>query len=195
MAIQSDVGEGLGIQVSDNPTTSCVQIVNIQRASSCFYKCLTYLNSPHMCSYNKVDEMSPCPEGYTTYNYTYFEICLMYVPVNSKYPDAVENCKENGGDLIKIDSLEKYDIFKSFSGQYTGNGPIQVWVQGVKDNNQWRFHDGSLMPGHCLASQLDGLNEIYMRARSDLDFRCYDDSFYRKHHYVCEIYRLFPVFR
>ncbi|XP_062569130.1 uncharacterized protein LOC134231215 [Saccostrea cucullata] len=127
-----------------------------------------------------------CPTGYVVYHHTYIDICLLYVPIKAKYTIASSHCKQNGGDLIKIDTLEKYDFFKYYLGQYTGNGQFQVLVQEIEENNtQWRFHDGTLMPGHCLAS-LSGLEgKIHMRAMSSLDFKCQDAYPTDKYHFMC----------
>ena len=53
-----------------------------------------------------------CKDGYVTYNYTDFQICMKYVPHSVQYTLARAHCREEGGDLIKIDTTLKYDIFK-----------------------------------------------------------------------------------
>jgi hypothetical protein len=57
-----------------------------------------------------------CPEGYNIHQYTDSTICLKYVTKGANYPDAVNNCKGDGGDLIRMDSKQKYDIFKAYLG-------------------------------------------------------------------------------
>ena len=54
-----------------------------------------------------------CKDGYVTYNYTDFQICLKYVPDSVRYSQAKVYCEADGGDLIRIDSTLKYDIFKN----------------------------------------------------------------------------------
>lgn len=42
----------------------------------------------------------------------------MYFPVLARYSSARNLCQAEGGDLIKIDSQEKYDIFKDYHGMF-----------------------------------------------------------------------------
>ena len=53
-----------------------------------------------------------CKDGYVTYYYADFQICLKYVPDSVRYTQARAHCEAEGGDLIKIDTTLKYDIFK-----------------------------------------------------------------------------------
>ena len=53
-----------------------------------------------------------CKDGYVTYNYTDYQICLKYVPNPVRYTLARAHCEAEGGDLIRIDTTLKYDIFK-----------------------------------------------------------------------------------
>jgi hypothetical protein len=57
-----------------------------------------------------------CPKGYTPYPIISLFICLKYVALNTKYPDAVNDCNADDGDLIRIDSQEKFDIFRTHLG-------------------------------------------------------------------------------
>ena len=57
-----------------------------------------------------------CKDGYVTYNYTDFQICLKYVPDSVRYTQARAHCEAEGGDLIRIDTTLKYEIFKEMLG-------------------------------------------------------------------------------
>lgn len=43
-------------------------------------------------------------------------MCLKYVGVDVTYPSAVANCEAERSSVIKIDSQEKFDIFKDYVG-------------------------------------------------------------------------------
>lgn len=60
----------------------------------------------------------PLSDGCTTYNLTSHQICLKYFPVPARYSSARNLCQAEGGDLIKIDSQEKYDKFETFHGMF-----------------------------------------------------------------------------
>ncbi|XP_062579585.1 uncharacterized protein LOC134241562 [Saccostrea cucullata] len=127
-----------------------------------------------------------CPSGYVQFQYYYLHICLKYVPTNSSYPDAVSDCKKDRGDLIRIDTTAKYDIFKNFVGEHAANGNIQVWVQGVKENGQWKFHDGSSMPAVCPVVESNVTGENHMRSINDYDFECADVKATVLYNYISE---------
>ena len=58
--------------------------------------------------------LAPCPEDYTEFSYDHRDICLRYRPEVKSYPEATTECQAEGGDLIKVDSQRKMDIFKDF---------------------------------------------------------------------------------
>lgn len=60
--------------------------------------------------------LAACADGYVTYNYTNTQICLKYVSSPAMYPDAVQHCQLEGGDLIRLDSKLKYDILTELLG-------------------------------------------------------------------------------
>lgn len=60
--------------------------------------------------------IAPCAEGYTTYDLMSHQICLKYFPVPVSYYSARLLCQAEGGDLIKIDSVKKFNIFNSYHG-------------------------------------------------------------------------------
>lgn len=60
--------------------------------------------------------VAPCAKGYASYDLLGSQICLKYFPVPVSYATAKANCQVEGGNLIKIDSQEKYDIFKDYHG-------------------------------------------------------------------------------
>uniref|UniRef100_K1QEB5 C-type lectin domain-containing protein n=1 Tax=Magallana gigas TaxID=29159 RepID=K1QEB5_MAGGI len=91
----------------------------------------------------------PLSDGCTTYNLTSHQICLKYFPVPARYSSARNLCQAEGGDLIKIDSQEKYDKFETFHVPIANNTLIEVWVQGEKIEGQWKFDDGTPIPNFC----------------------------------------------
>ncbi|XP_062592821.1 uncharacterized protein LOC134254313 [Saccostrea cucullata] len=128
-----------------------------------------------------------CPQGYTFYRTSVFTTCLKYVSTEVNYKEAVSSCKQDGGDLIRIDSQEKFDIFKNHAGQYASSTAIEVWVQGEKINGQWKFHDGTLIPDFCPFVETNAPGEVHIRSSSDLDYKCVDMLESRLFHYMCEI--------
>lgn len=58
----------------------------------------------------------PWSTGCVTYNLTSHQICLKYFPVLARYSSARNLCRAEGGDLIRFDSQEKFDIFKDYHG-------------------------------------------------------------------------------
>jgi hypothetical protein len=58
-----------------------------------------------------------CRVGYNAHQYTNSMICLKYVTMDTTYPDAVNSCRGDGGDLIRIESKQKFDIFKAYFGR------------------------------------------------------------------------------
>lgn len=53
---------------------------------------------------------------------------LKYFPVLARYSSARNLCKAEGGDLIRFDSQEKFDIFKDYHGMFD-------WVAFLKTLN------------------------------------------------------------
>uniref|UniRef100_K1PDA1 Uncharacterized protein n=1 Tax=Magallana gigas TaxID=29159 RepID=K1PDA1_MAGGI len=88
----------------------------------------------------------PCANGYATYYLMPYQICLKYFPGPVSYSTAQANCRAQDADLIKIDSQEKYDIFKDYHVRMARNDEIEVWVQGELVGGQWQFDDGTPIP-------------------------------------------------
>ena len=57
-----------------------------------------------------------CKDGYVFYNYSDYQIGLKYVQDLVAYSQAKAHCGAEGGDLIRIDSILKYDNFKELLG-------------------------------------------------------------------------------
>lgn len=55
-----------------------------------------------------------CPIGYTDVNSSTVRTCLRLELMTKQYNDAAMSCQSEGGDLIRIDSAEKYAIFQQF---------------------------------------------------------------------------------
>lgn len=57
-----------------------------------------------------------CGYHYVSYDLFSFQTCLKFTGVNVTYPSAVANCQAERSSVIKIDSQEKFDIFKHYVG-------------------------------------------------------------------------------
>uniref|UniRef100_K1R1M3 Uncharacterized protein n=1 Tax=Magallana gigas TaxID=29159 RepID=K1R1M3_MAGGI len=108
----------------------------------------------------------PFSDGCTTYNLTSHQICLKYFPVSARYSSARNLCQAEGGDLIKIDSERKFDIFRKHHVPVANNSEIQVWVQGEKVGGQWQFDDGTPIPDICPIQMSNGTTEVHYRAKA-----------------------------
>lgn len=60
--------------------------------------------------------LAPCGDNFATFDLFSFQTCLKYVGINVTYPSAVANCQAERSSVIKIDSQEKFDIFKDYVG-------------------------------------------------------------------------------
>lgn len=70
---------------------------------------------------------------------------------------------------------------------------IEVWVQGIKVESQWQFHDGSPMPFFCSTSMTNGPTEVHIRARGSTDFTFVDNNENGSHNYMCEYNRTLAI--
>lgn len=64
-------------------------------------------------------------------------MCLKYVGVDVTYPSAVANCEAERSSVIKIDSQEKFDIFKNYVGKnviYYIFIPYEVYFRPLKQH-------------------------------------------------------------
>ncbi|XP_062593280.1 uncharacterized protein LOC134254772 [Saccostrea cucullata] len=132
-----------------------------------------------------------CPSGYTLYEYSPFDICLKYVPQGLNYPGANASCNGENGDLIKIDTARKFEIFKNHLEVRIPDSTTEIWVQGVETDGIWRFHDGTLIPNACPLGETNKPNETHMRSISTEDFTCHDVKAKRICHYMCETRPIF----
>nr|XP_019924464.2 uncharacterized protein LOC109619238 [Crassostrea gigas] len=134
-----------------------------------------------------------CANGSAPYNLLGSQICLKYFPVPVIYATAKANCEAEGGNLIKIDSQEKYNIFNDYHVSVANNTVIQVWVQGEKIGGQWKFDDGTPIPEYCRFSMSNGPNEVHMRAFGSTSFACGDNPNGSPFNYSCEYPRLSSI--
>lgn len=68
--------------------------------------------------------------------------------------------------------LEASNIFVYyFAASFASFYDIPVWIQAVKIEQIWRFHDGSLVPGVFPISMSNNPEETHLRARGKEDFR------------------------
>lgn len=63
------------------------------------------------------DFSAPCPLSYSEYTYGYLNICLRFVSNLMTYPMASSVCQQDSGDLVRLDSQRKFDIFQEFVGE------------------------------------------------------------------------------
>ncbi|XP_052692927.1 uncharacterized protein LOC128171220 [Crassostrea angulata] len=200
------------IQTNELPKSSCHEISKIQIESRCLGACVNTMDDIVMISHDDSTETSmccdnftgsdilgqnwksyvrrilPCANGYVSYDVMAYQICLKYYPVPVTYESARALCQTEGADLIKIDSQEKFDVFKDYHVPIANNTLIQVWIESIKVNGQWQFHDGSPMPNVCKINMSGGPEEVHVRARihgsTDLYYQdgVNEDLF----HYSCE---------
>lgn len=57
---------------------------------------------------------SYCPTEYIDVNSSMVRTCLRLELMAKNYSDAALGCQRDGGDLIRIDSAEKFTIFLQF---------------------------------------------------------------------------------
>lgn len=68
----------------------------------------------------------PCTNGYATYCLMPQQICLKYFQGPVSFSTAQTKCQAEEADLIKIDSREKYEIFKDYHGMFELCNRIQI---------------------------------------------------------------------
>lgn len=76
----------------------------------------------------------------------------------------------------------------------TTNATIEIWVQGIRINYAWFYHDGTPMEFTCLVSESNHTSETRMRSMSEMNFGCFDITPWGPKMFVCEIYRVFNGF-
>lgn len=77
----------------------------------------------------------------------------------------------------------------------TTNATIEIWVQGIRINYAWFYHDGTPMEFTCLVSESNHTSETRMRSMSEMNFGCFDITPWGPKMFVCEIYRVFNGFQ
>nr|XP_019924468.2 uncharacterized protein LOC105332398 [Crassostrea gigas] len=200
-----------GVKTNEYPKTSCQEIANIKTALRCLGRCGSTIDNIVMISYNESTDTCMCcnditgsdligadwnsfvlvpwSTGCTTYQLTSHQICLMYFPVPARYSTAKTLCQAGGGNLFKIDSQEKFDLFEDYHVPIADGALIEVWIQGEKTGDQWRFDDGTLIPHVCPLVTENKPDEIHLRARGRTGFDCRDAEESVLYHYTCEYQR------
>ncbi|XP_052695678.1 uncharacterized protein LOC128174083 [Crassostrea angulata] len=201
-----------GVKTKEYPKTSCHKFANIESAGRCLGACGITMDIIVMISHDETTQTCmccsdmtgsdiagpnwksfvplPCADGYATYYLMPYQICLKYFPVPVSYSTAQANCQAEGTNLIKIDSQEKYDIFKDYHVPIANNSIIHVWVQGEKVGGQWQFDDGTLIPGFCPIRMSNKPGEVHLRAEGSTSFKCTDFHNGGPFHYSCEYNRV-----
>lgn len=130
-----------------------------------------------------------CVDNYKGYEYNNVKFCLRYEESLKTYHEAVDICKREGGDLIRVDSLAKHNIMRSFVERQRIADRAEVWVQGIRDSNlTWRYHDSTELDYTCLTGVSANSNSNYMRAKSTDNYSCADNTDTYMAFYLCEIY-------
>ncbi|XP_061190503.1 type-2 ice-structuring protein-like [Saccostrea echinata] len=128
-----------------------------------------------------------CPRGYSVYIPLDITRCLRYEKTPAQYADAANACHLEGGDIIKIDSAEKFSIFKEFLVLTANISNAEVWIQGMKVSGIWRFHDGTPFIHYCPLVASNGSIETRLRSLTKDGFKCYDNVPEAQYNYVCEL--------
>lgn len=204
------------VKTNIRPTSSCVEVANrtpsfVHCSASCLKNhkdnvvfsrhavstrcvcCRPLLTGPHYFDTEWITykqggaNIVYCPTGYIGVNSLTVRTCLRLELMTKQYDEAATSCQSDGGDLIRIDSAEKYTIFQQF---ITNNVPLavaEVWIQSFRDSNEiWRFHDGTVMLEHCPLETINYPGQIRIRFTIAQN-RCYDHEPTFFYNSVCEI--------
>ncbi|XP_052694764.1 uncharacterized protein LOC128173079 [Crassostrea angulata] len=205
----------LAISSEIAPTRACSVIGNIDTLLQCFAGCMKKFRHFYMFGRNSATLTCfcckdppqlplpgtvfntyiapPCPLSYSEYTYGYLNICLRFVSNLTTYPMASSVCQQDGGDLVRLDSQRKFDIFQEFVANST-NATVAVWVQGIWDNSTWFYHDGTPLEFTCMLGESNDTSEARMVAKSGNHSGCFGAQYGMLNMFVCEIYRVFSGF-
>ncbi|XP_052692703.1 uncharacterized protein LOC128170978 [Crassostrea angulata] len=202
-----------GIKTNEYPKSSCHRIDYIRSKGQCLGACVTTTDKIVMISHDEstktcmccnditgsditdptwksyVPRSFPWSDGCKTYNLSSQQICLKYFPVLARYLSARNLCQAEDGDLIKIDSKEKFDIFKDYHVPIANSETIQVWVQGKKVGGLWQFDDGTPIPDVCPIGMSNQPGEVHYRAYGSTSFNCADAPNSDLYNYTCAYHR------
>ena len=78
-----------------------------------------------------------------------------------------------------------YQLLCIFAAPLGNSTDIQVWVQAVKFEQNWTFHDGSLVPNVFLISMTNTTGEIHLRAIGTDNLTAHDARELNAFSYVC----------
>ncbi|XP_048751426.2 uncharacterized protein LOC125663163 [Ostrea edulis] len=129
-----------------------------------------------------------CPSHYKEHKRDDVTICLGYSDSSMVYHAVTSSCQTEGGDLIKVDSLDKFNILKEFLKDTADLTTAEVWVQGEEVNGVWQFHDGTPFVDHfCPLFETNNKGENHMRLIPRHSFSCHDMPASRSYNFVCEV--------
>ncbi|XP_056001967.1 uncharacterized protein LOC130049032 [Ostrea edulis] len=193
------------------PTTSCTIIGKTDSDTQCFLRCTMLSNIRFLfsrdsgtgncaCCYFPLSgsvlngsewksffELS-CPSHYKEYKRDDVTICLGYSDSSMVYHAATTSCHREGGDLVKVDSPDKFNILKDLLNTTANLTTAEVWIQGEEVNEVWQFHDGTPFADHfCPFFESNRTNESRIRLIPRFDFSCYDIGVNWLCGFVCEI--------
>lgn len=90
-----------------------------------------------------------------------------------------------------------FNLGSLYSVPIANGSRIDVWIQGTKVDNEWFFHDGSMMPTDFNAicpQTLSDVNETHLRAQGSGTFKCLDMFPTEWYSFICEYYRRFSIY-
>ncbi|XP_056003331.1 uncharacterized protein LOC130049548 [Ostrea edulis] len=128
-----------------------------------------------------------CPNEYTKMTNIGVGVCLKFVTTPTGYLNAAIFCQQIGGNLIRLDSHEKFDIFQQFINcNKNADEDFGVWVQAIRSTNHvWRFEDESEFSEVCPLA-LSGNNHETRLRFSTAQRSCSDTLERLEYRYVCE---------
>ncbi|XP_056001973.1 uncharacterized protein LOC130049034 [Ostrea edulis] len=133
------------------------------------------------------------PSQYKEYKHDDVTICLGYSESSMIYHATATFCQTEGGDLVKVDSPDKFTILKEFIKDTAALTKAKVWVQGEEVNGVWQFHDGiPFVDNFCPLSESNHIGENHMMLVPHSNFSCSDMLADRSYNFVCEISFRFP---
>ncbi|XP_062592430.1 uncharacterized protein LOC134253856 [Saccostrea cucullata] len=105
------------------------------------------------------------------------------------YADANNACLLESAELIRMDSVEKYNVLKKLIELTADISTAEAWIQGKKSNGIWEFHDGTQFPDFfCPTILTNGPRENRIRLKASDNFNCHDTHHDYKYGFVCEFF-------
>ncbi|XP_061179565.1 uncharacterized protein LOC133188201 [Saccostrea echinata] len=149
---------------------------------------LTSFPGSNVIGYTPMPE--PCIENYKMFFIGSEVACLQYKLNTLTYDAALSSCRSDGGDLIKINSQSKNELFIKFIELY-GDSSQDVWLQSRLYNSNciWVFEDNTKITFNFWNGSVPkcDLTQPHIRARADRGFLWFDRISTDPFAYVCEM--------